>query len=71
MLASGDLRQPVILDEKGKNQELVVEQLASRIAKDDVPNSLRDVQDSETRNRFAFLQCKNERGNIKHRAEHF
>ncbi|MEP7039766.1 MAG: S8 family serine peptidase, partial [Acidobacteriota bacterium] len=44
MLASGNLQQPVILDEKGKNQEIVVEQLASRIANGDVPNNLRDVQ---------------------------
>ncbi len=41
MLAGDSLKQPVILDDKGKSQELVVEQLALRIAKGDVPASLR------------------------------
>ena len=42
MLTNGDLRQPVILDEKGDNQELVIETLAARIAAGDVPASLKN-----------------------------
>ena len=66
MLASGDVRQPVILDEKGKNQELVVEQLASRIAKGDVPNNLRDVRilKLETASLFSNAKTSAEASNI-------
>ena len=40
-LSNDALRQPVILDEKGENQELIVEQLAVRIAQNDAPANLR------------------------------
>ncbi len=42
VLASKDLRQPALLDETGEAQEFVVEGLAKRIAKGDVPATLKD-----------------------------
>lgn len=41
VLASGDFRQPVVVDEKGDAQELVVESLALRIAAGDAPANLK------------------------------
>lgn len=38
---AGGIRQPVVLDENGKNQEIVVEQLALRLASSAVPNALK------------------------------
>ena len=40
-LASGDARQPVVLDETGESQELVIEGVASRIASGNVPAALK------------------------------
>jgi hypothetical protein len=41
-LANGGVRQPVLLDEAGEYQTLVVESLAARIAAGDVPANLKD-----------------------------
>src|SRR5688500_1272103 len=41
-MTDGDFRQPALLDETGESQELVIEQLADRIAKGDVPANLKD-----------------------------
>ena len=43
VLAGGGQRQPVIVDEKGENQDFVVEQLAMRIANGNVNNDLSGV----------------------------
>jgi ATP-dependent Clp protease ATP-binding subunit ClpA len=43
VLAGGGQRQPVIVDEKGENQDFVVEQLAMRIAGGNVNKDLSDV----------------------------
>ncbi|MGI8409841.1 MAG: hypothetical protein ACR2M8_08195, partial [Pyrinomonadaceae bacterium] len=40
VLAGGGLRQPVIVDDKGENQDIIVEQLAIRMAKGSVSNEL-------------------------------
>ena len=40
-LASGDLRQPVILDEKGETQELIIEMLAARLVSENAPANLK------------------------------
>ncbi|HEX9962415.1 MAG TPA: hypothetical protein VGB00_15880, partial [Pyrinomonadaceae bacterium] len=42
ILTGSDARQPIVLDETGEYQELVVEQLAIRMAKGNVPASLSD-----------------------------
>jgi subtilisin family serine protease len=42
VLGKGGSRQPVIVDEKGESQDEIVDQLAIRIAKGDVPDSLKD-----------------------------
>ena len=60
MLATGGLRQPVILDEKGENQELVVEQMASRIAAGDVPANLRDKRLLKLETATLFSNAKND-----------
>ncbi|MDQ6788261.1 MAG: S8 family serine peptidase, partial [Acidobacteriota bacterium] len=41
LLSGGGMQQPVILDKKGESQEIVVEQLAMRLASADVPASLK------------------------------
>ena len=42
VLGKGGVRQPVIVDEKGQSQDEIVDQLAVRIAKGDVPDSLKN-----------------------------
>ena len=42
VLGKGGARQPVIVDEKGESQDAIVDQLAVRIAKGDVPDSLKN-----------------------------
>src|SRR6185369_4939451 len=42
VLGKGGSRQPVLVDETGECQSLIVEQLAIRIAKGNVPDSLKD-----------------------------
>lgn len=61
-LASGDSRQPVILDDKGENQKFIVELLASRIAKGDVPANLkgRHVLELELDSMFSNVKGKAE-----------
>ena len=60
VLATGGLRQPVILDEKGENEELVVEQLATKIATGDVPANLRDKRLLKLETAALFSNAKNE-----------
>ena len=43
VLAEGGLRQPVIVDNTGENQDAVVEQVARRIAAGNVPDSLKGI----------------------------
>ncbi|HEX2640010.1 MAG TPA: S8 family serine peptidase, partial [Pyrinomonadaceae bacterium] len=40
VLAGGDVRQPVLVDEKGESQDLIVEQLAILLAKGTAPSGL-------------------------------
>ncbi|HTK38203.1 MAG TPA: S8 family serine peptidase, partial [Pyrinomonadaceae bacterium] len=42
VLEKGGSRQPVLVDEKGESQDVIVEQLAIRIANGAVPDSLKD-----------------------------
>ena len=42
MLGKGGVRQPVLVDEKGESSDMFVNQLAIRIAKGNVPDSLKD-----------------------------
>src|SRR5262245_56439182 len=42
VLGKGGSRQPVIIDEKGESQDEIVDQLAIRVAKGDVPDSLKE-----------------------------
>ena len=60
MLTSGGLQQPVILDEKGENQELVVEPLALRITTNDVPANLRGKRLLKLETASLFSNAKNE-----------
>jgi len=43
VLAKGGSRQPLLLDEKGESQDLIVEQLAICVAKGHVPESLKGI----------------------------
>ena len=43
MLEKGGKRQPIVIDEKGESQDLIVEQLAIRVAKGNVPRSLTGI----------------------------
>ena len=59
MLASSNLRQPVVLDDKGDDQELVIELLASRIASGNVPASLGGKRVLKLETNVLFSNAKN------------
>ncbi|MGI8670340.1 MAG: S8 family serine peptidase, partial [Aridibacter sp.] len=59
-LSSNNLRQPALLDQVGENQELVVEVLATRIAKGDVPANLQNKRILMLKAGDLFSTSKNE-----------
>ena len=58
MLGSGGLRQPVILNDDKANPETIIEQLALRIAKGNVPTSLLNKRVVKLETAFLFSTAK-------------
>src|SRR5688500_17712646 len=54
VLGNGDVRQPLIVDEKGERQDMIVEQLAIRIAKDEIPQKLKGIVIVKVENAVLF-----------------
>ena len=59
ILEKGGTRQPIILDEKGESQDMIVDQLAIRVAKGDVPQPLKGVLVKKLEDDVLFSNSKN------------